>query len=193
MKNILDWIYKNNNEIIIWSTETLQINSFKKEDLLYFHNKWLDFSLLRKLYNLYSELEMYYYQDKSLILETYYTYKDICDKNWIEINYFVNIDEFFKNMDNKNHWTSDTKKSIKWYIYIIKSWDFYKIWKTTNLKNRIKKYITENPNEIELIHSFESNDYSRQELELHYKFKNKNHNREWFILEESDILFLKTL
>lgn len=191
MKNILDWLFEDNDQILI-SPNPWMLYGYKKEDLLFIYEKWLSFSLLRELYDLEMTLNMYYFQDRNLVLETYYNYKSICDENWISINYFLDIDQFFEKMKTK-HTTQKTKKSKQWYIYIIKSWDYYKIWKTLDLKNRIKRYITENPNEIEVIHSFQVEDYDRQELELHYKFKSKNHNREWFMLDGDDILFLKTL
>lgn len=84
------------------------------------------------------------------------------------------------------------KKKIPWFIYLIKSLDHYKIWKTTNIENRYKKYLTENPNKIELIHYFKCNDYTEMEIFLHDKFKHKNHNREWFNLADEDILFIKS-
>lgn len=192
MKNILDWIFEDNDKMIIWSIQKWLMHHYTKDDLTFMYKKWLSFSLLRELCSLESVLEMYYHQDQYRILETYHKYKSICDNNGIEINYFVNIDEFFKEM-NIRYKKQDKIKNRQWYIYIIKSWDYYKIWKTIDVKKRIKKYITENPNEIELIHSFESADYDRQELELHYKFKSKNHNREWFMLDANDILFLKSL
>lgn len=192
MKDILDWIFEDSDKIIIWSVERLSISSYKKIDIEFAYKKWLSFSFLKELYWLESTLEMYYYQDRYLVLDTYYKYKFICDNNGIEINYFVNIDEFFEKMNTKHSGRND-RKWKKWYIYLIKSWDYYKIWKTIDIKKRVKRYITENPNEIELIHSFESLDYDRQELELHHKFKSKNHNREWFILNADDILFFKTL
>lgn len=192
MQNILEWMFEDNDKMIIWSIQKWLMHSYKINDLTFIYKKWLSFSLLRELYSLESVLEMHYLQDQYLILETYHKYKSICDNNGIEINYFVNIDEFFKEMSIR-YKKQDRIKNKQWYIYVIKSWDYYKIWKTTDVKKRVKKYITENPNEIELIHSFESADYDRQELELHYKFKSKNHNREWFMLDADDVLFLKSL
>jgi len=79
----------------------------------------------------------------------------------------------------------------KWYIYIIKQWKYYKIWKTIDIQSRIKKYITENPNEIELIHSYKVKDYTSEEKILHNKYKNKNYRWEWFELSKEDILYIK--
>lgn len=193
MKNILDWIFEENKYMLIWSVSWWWISSYSKEDIEFVYNKWLSFSLLRELYNLETVLEMYYYQDNvSTIIDEHLKYKIICDRYWIDIKHFIHIDIFIEKMGNK-YWEQKDSKNKKWYIYIIKSWGYYKIWKTINLNNRVKKYITENPNEIELIHSFESDDYTKQEFELHLKFKEKNYNREWFMLDADDILFLKSL
>lgn len=93
----------------------------------------------------------------------------------------------------KNNSTKKIKRKIIWYIYLIKVWKFYKIWKTININNRFNKYVTENPEKPELIHTFKSDDYTKSELELHDKFKNKNYNREWFKLDKNDVLYIKTL
>ncbi len=44
-----------------------------------------------------------------------------------------------------------------------------------------------------MIHYFETDNYSAKEIELHEKFKDKKHNREWFNLNSEDIKFIKSL
>lgn len=87
----------------------------------------------------------------------------------------------------------EVKKDLDGFIYIIKSGEFYKIGKTININNRFKKYITENPNRIELVYYFYVKNYSIEEEKLHDIFKHKQHNREWFKLDPEDILYIKTL
>lgn len=94
---------------------------------------------------------------------------------------------------NKQGKIKKLPKKIKWYVYLIKIWIYYKIWKTININTRFNKYITENPEKPELIHIFETNDYTQTEIELHNKFNHKNHNREWFKLDQEDILFIKNI
>lgn len=131
------------------------------------------------------------------------------ERNTIEIFIEKNLDlkylfEIHIFLSNKKYYFEEIKKekeilsnfkipNNKWYIYIIKSWNYYKIWKTKDIRKRSKKYITENPWKIEMIHSYEVDDYTIEENRLHKKFKEKNHNREWFLLDENDILYLKNL
>lgn len=91
-------------------------------------------------------------------------------------------------------WTTMySTKDRFWYIYIIKcSWK-YKIGKTINIEDRKKKYITENPCEIEVVHFFETKEYSKKEKEIHKMFEHKNIHWEWFELDDNDIIFLKSL
>lgn len=82
-------------------------------------------------------------------------------------------------------------KVIEGYLYIIKSGEYYKIGKALKPKQRIKTYITENPNKITVILCEKVKDYTKTEKELHSKFKDKNHNREWFNLDDKDINLIK--
>lgn len=187
-KNILDWIFENEKIMIIWSWRSW-INWYDKKILQLFYNKWLPFSKLKELFSMQIYSEMFYKHDLWKFFEYYKEKKIFCDKNWLDINYFFDLDEFLNSMKKQDI----LKNPKKWFIYIIKSWEFYKIWKTININKRIKKYITENPNEIEIIHFFETKDYDLKEKQLHDKFKQKNHNREWFKLNNNDVLFLKSL
>ncbi len=76
----------------------------------------------------------------------------------------------------------------KWYIYIIQDHTgMTKIWMTKNIKNRVMNYKTENPYWINVIYTFEHEDYIEIERELHQKVQNKNIRWEWFNLDNDDI------
>jgi len=77
------------------------------------------------------------------------------------------------------------------YIYILKNKEFYKIGRSKNPKNRIKSYVTENPDEIEIILCEYVDDYKKAEEELHILFKDKKHRGEWFKLNNEDIELIK--
>lgn len=82
----------------------------------------------------------------------------------------------------------EKKRIIKeGYIYVVKSGKYYKIGRTLNPKKRIQKYITENPDKVKIVLCKKVKDYIKVEKELHLKFKNRNHNREWFNLNKEDI------
>lgn len=94
---------------------------------------------------------------------------------------------------SKNELIIKEPKNNKWFIYVIKSWHLYKVWKTKNLKTRTKKYITENPYLLELIHCYEVLDMTKEEKRLHLIFSDKRKRWEWFLLSKEDILYIKTL
>lgn len=80
------------------------------------------------------------------------------------------------------------KDFTKWYIYIIQDHTgMTKIWMTKNIKNRVMNYKTENPYWINVIYTFEHEDYIEIERELHQKVQNKNIRWEWFNLDNDDI------
>lgn len=85
------------------------------------------------------------------------------------------------------------KRPKKWIIYIIKTGKYYKIWRTIDINKRFRKYITENPLKVELIYYYYTDDYIKEEENLHNIFEHKKHNREWFNLNKDDILLIKTL
>ena len=84
-------------------------------------------------------------------------------------------------------------KDNKGFIYIIKQWEYYKIGRTLNVKNRYRKYITENPEECTLIYSYKTDDYINEEQRLHKEYKDKHYRGEWFKLDEQDIYTIKNL
>lgn len=100
--------------------------------------------------------------------------------------------EMFERMNKINNTKTEINKRSG-YVYIIKSQNKYKIGKASKIKDRIKKYITENPEPIEIILTEKVSDYTNCESELHKKLSHKNYNREWFELDDSDFIIIKTI
>lgn len=88
-----------------------------------------------------------------------------------------------------------TSRRYNGYIYIYKQDNNYKIGKSKREDCRIRKYITENPYEIELFFKAYVCDYDKAEQELHNIFKESriNENREWFIFDQKDLSYIKNL
>lgn len=80
---------------------------------------------------------------------------------------------------------------IPGYIYVIRQDDFFKIGKALDMQNRMKMYITENPNELEVIIEHKVNNYGYVEKHLHNMFKSKRIRGEWFKLTNTDIVTIK--
>lgn len=125
--------------------------------------------------------------------------ENLCEMEKYIIENNLNIKEYNskKLEDEFNEFKKETKikerKISKWFIYVIRSWDLYKVWKTNNIKTRTKKYITENPYLLDLIHCYETLDMTQEEERLHLLFSDKRKRWEWFSLSEDDILYIKTL
>lgn len=81
------------------------------------------------------------------------------------------------------------RKQVKGYIYLIKHQDgMYKIGRTKDLKSRMKAYETSMPfTQIELIATMESDDYMKDERDLHAEFSEKQIRGEWFDLTEKEV------
>jgi hypothetical protein len=63
-------------------------------------------------------------------------------------------------------------------IYFIESGDYVKVGYTSDIKNRYKKYVTENPNQIKLLATFKGG-YDT-EKKIHRQLKEYHHRGEWF-------------
>lgn len=88
----------------------------------------------------------------------------------------------------------DKKKTLKkerGFVYIYKQDIYYKIGKSKSEIERKKRYITENPNEIDVILVIKTEDYTYLEKILHKRFSKKRYRGEWFILTDNDIKLLK--
>lgn len=83
------------------------------------------------------------------------------------------------------------RKITEGYIYVIKVNEYFKIGKSTDIKTRIKRYITENPYEIKVIIFKKVKDHTKTENYLLKRFKNKKHKNEWFLLDDNDLVSIK--
>jgi hypothetical protein len=77
------------------------------------------------------------------------------------------------------------------YVYLIKCSIFYKIGFSKNPKSRLQTIKTHNPLNVKLLATLKTENYLKVEKELHVLFLNKNSKREWFELNEDDLLKLK--
>lgn len=107
----------------------------------------------------------------------------------------IECDEYHRNkaVEQSNSVQKKNKDLLPGYIYIYKQGEYYKIGRSKTSDCRIKKYVTENPNEIELVYKVKVDDYIDEEKKLHNLFSEKLHNREWFKLTDDDIQQVKKL
>lgn len=77
------------------------------------------------------------------------------------------------------------------YVYLISGNGSYKIGKSLDPQKRLKELKLPFPAEI--IHTIESNDYTRAEQHFHWKFAEKQINGEWFALLDTDIEYMKSI
>ena len=77
------------------------------------------------------------------------------------------------------------------YLYVVKIKNYYKIGKTNNISNRLRDIRSCSPFRVMLIFSKKVKDVYGIEADLHWKFQNKRIRREWFKLNEIDLLFIK--
>lgn len=78
------------------------------------------------------------------------------------------------------------------YVYVIKCSIYYKVGFSKNPSNRLRTVKTHNPLPVSLLATLKTSEYLSVEKELHGVFSDKNSNREWFELNEDDLIMLKT-
>lgn len=90
-----------------------------------------------------------------------------------------------------------TRKKKKGYVYLIGNWDtpnFYKIGVTRgDIKKRIKELQTGNPSELWHVEYHETDYPFFVEKQLHFKFREKHVEGEWFELTISEMLNFKNI
>ena len=79
------------------------------------------------------------------------------------------------------------------YVYVISLNEFTKIGMSEKPLLRIGSIQTSTPYKVKLELIIPSLEMARLEKSLHCIFSRKRHSGEWFILNEADIAFLKTL
>ncbi len=84
--------------------------------------------------------------------------------------------------------------SDKQYVYLIKSQNYYKIGRSKNPPQRMRKLAGALPPvDPELVHVIDSKDPRRLERALHALFANKHVKGEWFVLMPEDIDVIKRI
>jgi len=212
IQELLDFLFTDFDEIKIlekwpnWYTYNLYI---KKSEIEYFIKNKIPLKVLRILKNLEKEIrkrtEDWYYikliaNNKRYnwkyfdIIKKLNKIKNICEKynlnpeyfGWISKEYYDNLIEEAKQLIKQEN---KKEKDIleEWYIYIIKrNWKI-KIGITKDINTRLKKYITEHPDPIEIIYTKKVFGYKELEKKLHKLFENKRIRGERFNLSENDI------
>jgi len=78
-------------------------------------------------------------------------------------------------------------------VYIVECQGFYKIGKTTNLKQRLSDIQMANPFHLDVVHTIFTGDYDKVEAGLHKIYSQQNVSGEWFSLGPQDLYELKAM
>jgi len=81
-------------------------------------------------------------------------------------------------------------KPVPGYIYVVRSGEYYKVGRTSNLEQRMKTFRTTLPAGTELVFTIKVSDTRSAETEIHTSLNESRINGEWFNLSESDIEYL---
>ncbi len=76
------------------------------------------------------------------------------------------------------------------YVYLLRAHSGeYKIGRSRDVRARLRGLATSAPFELELIHEIPADDCASAERALHTQFSNKKIKREWFQLDENDVIY----
>lgn len=104
------------------------------------------------------------------------------------LEYEQKRDEIREEQRRAERETKKDRRMVHGHVYILKAENgLYKIGKAKNLTQRVTDLGIKIPMSIELVGSFETDDYTAAELSLHEKYKEKRGVGEWFCLNETDI------
>lgn len=78
-------------------------------------------------------------------------------------------------------------------IYVIGGSGYYKIGRAKKVHDRVKHLATQLPWPVVVEHVIPAEDYAAAEKYLHKIFSSKRAHGEWFILEEDDLVFIKSI
>jgi len=79
------------------------------------------------------------------------------------------------------------------YVYLLKIGNSYKIGASKNLPDRMKSLQTGSVDDIKLEHTIYTDTPYQLEKQLHYRFKHKRIKREFFNLDNDDIVYIKNI
>jgi hypothetical protein len=72
------------------------------------------------------------------------------------------------------------------FVYLMFDGELWKIGKALNIASRKKQLERQLDKPLELLHSIQSNDYSRAEAEMHHRYKHCRIRGEWFDLRANE-------
>lgn len=99
------------------------------------------------------------------------------------------VDASMRELEAKQY---QTKPEDFWpYIYVLKCGLYFKIGITQNAYKRRRQIQTGNPFPVELVFSLRHPKAAEIEKKLHLFYKKVNHMREWFILDDKEVDFIK--
>ena len=80
---------------------------------------------------------------------------------------------------------------IPGFVYLFQAGIFHKIGVSVNPSRRLKDITVASPIPVTQICIIRTDNMISLEYELHRKFKQKHHHGEWFVLDDSDIEYIK--
>ena len=73
------------------------------------------------------------------------------------------------------------------YVYLMYDGELWKIGKALNIESRKKQLERQVGKKLELLHSIKSDDYSRAEAEMHFRYRHCRIRGEWFDLKPQEL------
>ena len=79
------------------------------------------------------------------------------------------------------------------FVYLMFDGELWKIGKALNIASRKKQLERQVGKQLELLHSIKSDDYSRAEAEMHFRYKDCRIRGEWFDLKPQELEAIYTI
>lgn len=83
--------------------------------------------------------------------------------------------------------------SWKGYLYLLESNGLYKIGYSTEPETRLRRLQTGSACPIKIVHTIRTGIYREIERQLHARFWRKRLHGEWFVLDDTDVAYIKEL
>lgn len=90
----------------------------------------------------------------------------------------------------KERWKT-TEEDFWRFVYVMNCGKFFKIGIAIRLDERLNQVQTGNPYQVSLVFGIKHKNAEEIERELHNIFIDKRERREWFILEDKDLVFIR--